>query len=234
MRQPILALLASVSLSVTAVGANAATFANGSYSLSFAGITESYDLDPAPGLDPVPGLAATLDFTVSGAGTSNWTFSYTLTNGTDSSIWESSRISGFGFDVLTAGLTGVSVIGTPFDESHFPGGFPSLGGLGGTRDVCINSNHGSCQGGGGDGPATGQNVTGSFTLAFDASHATIELDDGIIRWQSLSSKELGIKGSSGIGLVVSEIPEPATWLTMIAGFGMIGVALRRRSTQVLA
>src|SRR3546814_394556 len=118
MRQPILALLASVSLSVTAVGANAATFANGSYSLSFAGITESYDLDPAPGLDPVPGLAATLDFTVSGAGTSNWTFSYTLTNGTDSLIWESSRISGFGFDVLTAGLTGVSVLGTPFDRSE--------------------------------------------------------------------------------------------------------------------
>ncbi len=35
---------------------------------------------------------------------------------------------------------------------------------------------------------------------------------------------------------VSEVPEPATWLTMIAGFGMVGFALRRRGAvnQVLA
>lgn len=34
---------------------------------------------------------------------------------------------------------------------------------------------------------------------------------------------------------ISEVPEPATWMTMIAGFGLVGFALRRRqSNQVLA
>ena len=31
---------------------------------------------------------------------------------------------------------------------------------------------------------------------------------------------------------VSEVPEPATWMTMIAGFGMVGFALRRKSDKV--
>jgi hypothetical protein len=33
-------------------------------------------------------------------------------------------------------------------------------------------------------------------------------------------------------LTVTPVPEPGTWALMIAGFGGIGAALRRRRTQV--
>lgn len=33
---------------------------------------------------------------------------------------------------------------------------------------------------------------------------------------------------------ISAVPEPATWLTMIAGFGLVGYQLRRRTTKVAA
>lgn len=36
----------------------------------------------------------------------------------------------------------------------------------------------------------------------------------------------------GVFETVSEIPEPAAWMTMIAGFGMVGFALRRNGKQV--
>src|SRR3546814_6512780 len=107
----------------------------------------------------------------------------------------------------------------------------------GDRNVCINGNPGggACQGGGNAGPTTGNFITGTITLNFSSDLASLELDDGIIRWQSLDSEELGFSGGSGIGLV-SEVPEPATWMTMIGGFGLIGLSLRRRPTaaQVLA
>lgn len=36
------------------------------------------------------------------------------------------------------------------------------------------------------------------------------------------------------GAPTSEVPEPATWLTMIAGFGMVGVQMRRRKMVAAA
>ncbi len=35
--------------------------------------------------------------------------------------------------------------------------------------------------------------------------------------------------ATGVSFVVSQVPEPASWALMIAGFGMVGVASRRRS-----
>jgi len=32
--------------------------------------------------------------------------------------------------------------------------------------------------------------------------------------------------------VTGAVPEPATWAMMIAGFGLVGGAMRRRSTKV--
>src|SRR3546814_12439227 len=86
MRKSVFALLTGISLAAVAP-AQAATFTNGDYSLNFHGISESYSLYP----DPVPGLAATLDLTVSGAGTDSWTLVYKLSNLSDPSIWEKTR-----------------------------------------------------------------------------------------------------------------------------------------------
>lgn len=54
----------------------------------------------------------------------------------------------------------------------------------------------------------GDNITG-FTISSDVSFAFGDFYTG-----------------------VSAIPEPATWLTMIAGFGLIGLAMRRRNAAL--
>jgi hypothetical protein len=36
-----------------------------------------------------------------------------------------------------------------------------------------------------------------------------------------------------LDLTVSAVPEPATWIMMIAGVGLMGVMLRRRRPQAL-
>jgi hypothetical protein len=38
----------------------------------------------------------------------------------------------------------------------------------------------------------------------------------------------------GVSLRITAVPEPATWMIMIGGFGLVGVALRRRRTLALA
>lgn len=85
-------------------------------------------------------------------------------------------------------------------------------------------------------------TTGSFTLARPAS--------GFV-WQTLSLGFVGSVGGStvinfagtdgffytgldNVVVVAAGIPEPATWGMMIAGFGMVGVAARRRKTTVAA
>src|SRR3546814_13375319 len=88
MRKSVFALLTGISLAAVAP-AQAATFTNGDYSLHFHGISESYSLYP----DPVPGLAATLHLTVSGAGTDSWTLVYKLSNLSDPSIREKTRLT---------------------------------------------------------------------------------------------------------------------------------------------
>src|SRR3546814_11698211 len=77
------------------------------------------------------------------------------------------------------------------NKIYTPGGFPSLDGLGGDRNVCINGNPGggACQGGGNAGPTTGNFITGTITLNFSSDLASLELDDGIIRWQSPDRSE---------------------------------------------
>src|SRR3546814_16570104 len=96
-------------------------------------------------------MAGTRDLTVSVAGTDSCTLVYKLSKLSDPSIWEKTRITALGFDVLSGGFTGGSVDGGDvFNKIYTPGGFQSLDGLGGDRNVCINGNPGgsACQGGG--------------------------------------------------------------------------------------
>ena len=44
--------------------------------------------------------------------------------------------------------------------------------------------------------------------------------------------DLGSITISAVGGTVGAVPEPAAWTTMIAGFGLVGVALRSRRTRV--
>src|SRR3546814_2108912 len=37
---------------------------------------------------------------------------------------------------------------------------------------------------------------------------------------------------TNLTITASAVPEPATWLTMIAGFGMVGAAMRRQKKEI--
>ena len=80
---------------------------------------------------------------------------------------------------------------------------------------------------------TGVSVNGSSTLAgFDNSRVSIVGNDLRIHWGGLgytNGTMLNLDftfAGDGTGAV----PEPATWAMMIVGFGLVGVASRRRRT----
>lgn len=57
---------------------------------------------------------------------------------------------------------------------------------------------------------------------------------GESRYNAVLSGTLAYEGQPGARLSISAVPEPATWATMIIGFGVIGAALRRRPQAVTA
>lgn len=64
--------------------------------------------------------------------------------------------------------------------------------------------------------------TGSFVLAAPGAVSFYLYDDN-----------LG-DNSGGVSLAVSAVPEPATWLMMFLGFGLMGYAMRRRAVRPAA
>ena len=60
---------------------------------------------------------------------------------------------------------------------------------------------------------------------------TVTLRDSYVRWRQVKSKELDLNNASGLGLgqvVEMPLPEPRTWAMMIIGFGLVGLAARRK------
>jgi hypothetical protein len=79
----------------------------------------------------------------------------------------------------------------------------------------------------GAGSLIGQGATGFgiFTkggVGYSANELYLGFDDG------------GIKDDNHDDFIIriSAVPEPATWLTMIAGFGLVGYQMRRRTSKV--
>ena len=67
-------------------------------------------------------------------------------------------------------------------------------------------------------------------LGFDASRVTFDANNIYVNLQGLTANgtiTLDIKGSTGA------VPEPAAWAMMLAGFGLVGAAMRRRSTTTV-
>jgi hypothetical protein len=184
----------------------------------------------------VPGLSARLDLTFDGYVGNNAKFSYTLTNTSGGAI-TNSRVSVFGFDVVTDGfsLAGSSETSALFQKTN-DGAFPQT--QGGPREFCMTAATGgnpACTNGGGNGVFQPSSESATFTLAFGSLPGSVELGNLIVRYQSIDSPTLGLRGASGIGVggIVPTrdiVPEPATWAMMIAGFGLVGASLRRRTT----
>jgi hypothetical protein len=81
-----------------------------------------------------------------------------------------------------------------------------------------------------DGVALGQLSSGSFDL-WSLNETSISAGDHVLQ-------VLGNWGSSGgsyagtLNFAESAVPEVASWAMMIAGFGLVGGAMRRRPTKV--
>ena len=73
---------------------------------------------------------------------------------------------------------------------------------------------------------SGTNPGLTLTATFVAAGSTATLD----------LSEIPLSGGSPIvdNIVIATVPEPATWGLMIAGFGMVGFAARRRRSTVVA
>jgi len=168
----------------------------------------------------INGLSSKLRLTlVSGVGTKQYVFKYTLTN-TSTAGGSDSRVSGFAFNsnpdvraVLTKG---------EFDKILTSGNYPN--GIG-KVEVCLTGSN-ACAGGGGDGAELGDPATGLFTLTYALSQSSVKLSDFYVRYQSLSGLR-GVTSATGQE-VTSAVPEPGTWMLMILGLGAVGFAMRRR------
>ena len=84
----------------------------------------------------------------------------------------------------------------------------------------------------------GQGFWGSGTLVQTGNVLSAGEGHGIIRFSGTYSSITLITDNtenwSGLTLGVAAIPEPATWAMLIAGFGLVGFAARRRRTALTA
>ena len=160
-----------------------------------------------------------------------WTFKFTLDN--TSTI--NSRITALVFDTtpnFDVDESGISVVGAVIDEFSGAGSLPQSFG---NFEGCASANGDPCQGGGGDGIDEGGSDMWTITFVTSAPTETFSFDDFGVRYQGVDFNCGGQGGqtggdcASGVGYFeMTMIPEPATWMMMILGFGMIGLQMQRR------
>ena len=192
--------------------------------LAFSVVYDGWGGDPSAHL--ISGLSGRIDFNFLGTlnGGKTYAFDYTLYN----SSAANSEIRAFGFDIdPTTGLTVSTGIGDLFDlpKLNPNGTVPSEFG---SVDFClkIDGNKNNCASGR-TGIAKGQSASGSLFLNYSTARSSVTLDRFFVRYQAVS----GLTGfdsnvTSAIGRG-APIPEPATWLMLVAGFGTLGIAIRR-------
>lgn len=181
----------------------------------------------------LPGLTAQGIFTLTGIAGSQFSFSYALAN-TSGGATAASRVSVFGFTASPSApsVTLFTPSGSVFTNIGTNSNVPNLTGSDAGR-VCFRAGGGGsqCAGGGGSGVGIGDPAaTGNFVLGFAPGTTSFNLDRFFVRYQSLQSDSYRAESATGLGTVNGAVPEPATWMMMILGFGLIGGAMRRRQT----
>jgi hypothetical protein len=175
--------------------------------------------------DDVAGLTAQAVFEVESISGNTLVLGIRLTN-TSSVLWETSRVSAFGFNTgpeISSAALGSDTYSNVNLGGRFPNGF---GGL----DLCVINNRNNCSGGRNGGLSIGEFTDLTLTLNFVGPVSAVELDNFGVRYQSLTSKELGFSGDSGTGTPSSPIPEPRSMAMFLLG-GLLVAALARK--QVL-
>ena len=182
--------------------------------------------------DAVSGLGSemVIRFADVSADSRAWTFDLVRMGNVSGPSPISSRVSTFGFnafDDTAASFTGASAAGSfPFVSLN-----ASPAQLDGRFSVCFrSSSSGNCNGGASGGVWQGDQGTGQFTLNFNAAVGNVTLNNFFARYQSIDNVP-GFKNDNsavGVALWLEPIPEPSSWAMLIAGFGLVGAALRRR------
>lgn len=223
-----------------ALPAQAAVIVNGDGSVTFnnaAGTNSAVINYNGLGGDPkivVPGLSGQLTLTLNSIVGNTFNFGYSMLN---NSTIAGTRISGMGFNV-DPNVTGVSSTGI-FNLAEVGGFTASF-----VSETCFHGGPGSCPQSN-PGNSIGFGETGAGTLAFNfASPLTsITLSNFLDRYQGFDTTVSGQNITSAVGQGTpvrgggvpppGAVPEPATWATMILGFGLIGGAMRRRQRQMV-
>lgn len=170
-------------------------------------------------------LVAQLTLTLTARTASSFTFSYNISNMAGGDI-DAARLMSFGFDVDSPFYLGAVSSG---DFNRVSSGIVSGVGY---VNACFLMSGNSCTSNGGSGLQMGSDAgTGSFTLFLGLPMQTVTLRDSYVRWRQVKSQELDLNNASGLGLgqvVEMPLPEPRTWAMMIIGFGLVGLAARRK------
>ncbi|TZG28161.1 PEP-CTERM sorting domain-containing protein [Sphingomonas montanisoli] len=172
------------------------------------------------------------NFTFTSVSNAGKTFNFTY-NMLNNSNYDS-RLSSFGFNAAPniSSVSSTGYFGYSNTNANYPQGIGNI-------EICFTAvSNGTCTGNGaGLTSNPDQSGSGTFALTFANAMSSIELSDFAVRFQSINPKING--SSSGVGTgsligldggVVGAAPDPATWMLMLTGFGLVGMAMRRRGS----
>ncbi len=184
------------------------------------------------GLDGMAGTddaSARLTLNLVSVSSGKFLFSYSLEN-LGGGAFDRGRLTGFGFNVsqplLQSGSTGL------FKHANSGEVVPGF-----SVDSCFTVTGSGCSGGATAGLGIGSAAsTGTLVLTLAQPGNLVSLTDLYVSWQGLRAEELRIKNAAAIARFSYQMfepaPEPGTWAMMIAGFGLVGAAARRRTTAL--
>ena len=229
-------LLAVSALAALSGQAQAASFVSGTGSAKTVSLdatdpfswTNDYNGFVGNGGPTIPGLTSTIAFSFLGTAGSTFKFSYSMEN-TSSAPIDAARLTIFGFNTdpnVTGVSTGAGDLFNVIASGNQPNGLANI-------DVCFKDRGATnnCTGAN-NGLAIGALSSGTFNLSFANLPAKLILSDFSVRYQGIDSRALQINGGFASG-VPTGVPEPAAWAMMLAGFGLVGSAIRRRGANMV-
>lgn len=190
--------------------------------------TNNYNGFMSSAMVPVPGLTSSILFNFLGTTGNSYNFSYTLSNTVNAVDYQAARVTIFGFNTdpnIASTSTGAPDLFNTIAAGNQPNGLAGI-------EVCYKDSgpSGNCTGANG-GVAIGGSTSGTFNLAFASLPAAVSLSDFSVRYQGIDSTKYGFRGDSASGVpttMMTPVPEPATWMMMLAGLGIIGSSMRRK------